>query len=399
MRASSRPFLLLVAASAAIAPASVSGSPTIFSLPEPTPTPTAAPDVEGPADDAGLVPVQPRVITDESSNPVAENQPAAGTDDPAPDASPSTSQPVVQPLPSSTQPPASANPPAQPSITASRPARTSSPGTAPAAAQAPTDTSPADSDPAGAASEIGEPADASAVPGLGESFSADVDALGNEASSDDLAGIPAWIWWLIGALALAALTLAYLLFSRRRPASVQEIEKPVVAGPSPLASIEEAKLALTLDIVSATRSMMMLTIDYRLNVANRSERAIRDLAVSPELTTARRDQPAIPGPSQQQGARSTKKIARIGPHQSEAISGTVQLPVAEIRPIMQGRKPLYVPLLHFELALEQLAPISHSFVIGLPSETSTTRLHPISLDVPPGGLPPLLARKLETGAA
>jgi len=226
-----------------------------------------------------------------------------------------------------------------------------------------------------------------------------VDALGNETSSDDLAGIPAWIWWLIGALALVALTLAFLLYSRRQPAPVKEIEKPVVAGPSPLASIEEAKLALTLDIVSATRSMMMLTIDYRLNVANRSERAIRDLAVSPELTTARRDQPARPGPSQQQGARSTKKIARIGPHQSEAISGTVQLPVAEIRPIMQGRKPLYVPLLHIEIGLEQLAPVKHSFVIGLPSETSTTRLHPISLDVPPGGLPPLLARKLETNAA
>ncbi len=204
------------------------------------------------------------------------------------------------------------------------------------------------------------------------------------------------LWWIVALIGVIVFGVVGWLYTRSRTAPSAIIERPTIAGTQLFQSIEDAKLALTLDILGATRSLRMFTVDYRLRVANRSGRAVRDLAVTPELTSASKGSSDNRGPAVAQGTGDTVRIERVGPHQSEVITGTVQLPVTEIRPILQGSKPLFVPLMQVQLRLQDLPPATHTFIIGLPSATSATRLHPIELDGPPGGFPRLETRQIES---
>ncbi len=204
------------------------------------------------------------------------------------------------------------------------------------------------------------------------------------------------LWWFLALIAVLLFGVFGWLYTRRQTAPSAVIERPTVSGAIALKSIEDAKLALTLDVVGATRSLRMFTVDYRLRVANRSARAVRELAVTPELSSARKGNDELRGPAVAHGTGETVRIDRVGPHQSEVITGTVQLPVGEIRPLLQGSKPLFVPIMKVQLRLPGLAPAVHTFIIGLPSATSATRLHPLELDLPPGGLPRLETRKVDT---
>lgn len=220
---------------------------------------------------------------------------------------------------------------------------------------------------------------------------------GEPEESADLFGEPtSMLWWFLALLAVVLFGVFGWLYTRRQTAPSAVIERPIVSGAIALKSIEEAKLALTLDVVGATKSLRMFTVDYRLRVANRSARAVRELSVTPELSSARKGSDELRGPAVAHGTGETVRIDRVGPHQSEVITGTVQLPVGEIRPLLQGTKPLFVPIMKVQLRLPGLAPAEHTFIIGLPSATSATRLHPLELDLPPGGLPRLETRQVDT---
>lgn len=153
-------------------------------------------------------------------------------------------------------------------------------------------------------------------------------------------------------------------------------------------------MALRLDIASATRSMMMITVDYRLTLANRGDRALRDLAVSAKLVCARRNA-AMPADS---GDQPLQLVERIGPHQSRTIKGTVQLPIAEISPLRQGDTPLLVPLIEMKIEASGQPAKTHKFVLGLPSATNSARLHPIPLNTAPGGIPGMRANEVKDAA-
>lgn len=171
----------------------------------------------------------------------------------------------------------------------------------------------------------------------------------------------------------------------------------VATGPKadPVAEAAPAsKIALQLDVVAASRSIMAFTLEYRLDIANRSDRALRDLSVTARLLCARsggHDQPASDDPLQ--------LIQRIGPHQSRNVSGQVQLPLSAISPLRQGSTPLFIPLLQVTLQASGFPPKTHSYVIGSPSASSATRLHPIPLDTLPGGIPGLRAQEIKDAPA
>lgn len=204
------------------------------------------------------------------------------------------------------------------------------------------------------------------------------------------AAMPAhwWPWAAGGAAALAVLWLGALLLRRRRKPAVLRLAAPTAASairddtaPDP------ARLDLTLDITSATRSLMMFTLEYRLTIANRSGRAVNDLAVAVQLACARRGlaNGAAPGAAQQ-----FTQAERVGPHQSRSVTGTVQLPLSAIAPLRQGQQPLFIPLVHVTLDGAGAAALTRSFVIGTPSNAG--RVHPIRLDTPPGAIPDLTAQ-------
>lgn len=207
--------------------------------------------------------------------------------------------------------------------------------------------------------------------------------------------VPWWAWLAgLGALLLAGLTFVFSKRRKARPALPLAASEPT-PEPEAMAAAPLPRIDIALEIVTASRSVMMFTLEYRLTFANRTDRAVRDLNVSAQLASARRD-----GSNEAPiaGGQPVGTIERIGPHQTRTLSGTMQLPITDIRAILQGRKPIFIPLLHLTLESAGQEPLVRSYVVGTPSAASQGRLHPIPLDTPPGGVPGLKAREISLAA-
>jgi hypothetical protein len=353
---------LALAAAAWLLPAAPLGAQQTFSLPppSPTPSPTPTPAPAGPADERAGVEIPPRAAPSATPEPAAT--PASG---PSPAASAPT-PPLRLPTRENDAAPAATS-----AAPASSPAASVAPETAPAP-----QTPPATPDVAqGAAAPLTAPDAANAEPAT--------------APADD-AG-----WWpyLAGGLgALALLGTGALLWRRRTP-RVPQLPAPALAGAAPAAPPPQdpPRLDLMLEITAASRSLMTFTLEYRLVIANRSARAVNDARVAVQLVCARSSGGGAPSAGAAQGLVDA---GRIGPHQSRTVTGTVQLPLSAITPLRQGRTPLFVPLAHVTLAAEGLPAQARTFVIGMPSTLGGTsgRVHPIALDVPPGGIAGLVAQ-------
>jgi hypothetical protein len=205
------------------------------------------------------------------------------------------------------------------------------------------------------------------------------------APSDPL-GAPAfdWRWLAAGAALLASLVGAVLRWRRRKPRVLRLAAQPEHATPDTQAPAPP-RIDVILEIPGATRSVMMFTLRYRVTLANRTDRAVNDLASA---------QRGASNAAPLAAAQAAMQVERIGPHQSRSISGEVQLPLAAISPLMQGQTPLFIPLLHLTIEGEGQQALARSFVIGTPSG-GEGRVQPIVMTGPPGALPPLKARAID----
>lgn len=198
-----------------------------------------------------------------------------------------------------------------------------------------------------------------------------------------------WVWLAAAAALLAGLIAGVGLWRRRKPKVLR------LAVPPPIAEDGEQpalpRLDLAIDITAATRSVMMFMIQYRLTITNRTDRAVSDLAVAVQLTSAQRE---VSNAAPLAAARNLARVERIGPHQSRSITGEVQLPLAAINPIMQGRTALFIPLVHVTLEGEGQQALARSFVVGGAGDTEG-RVRPLPLDIPPGSVAGLRARAIE----
>ncbi len=345
------PACLTAAALALTAPLLAQQQPGTFTLPEATPTPSPAP--AGPADERAGVAIPPRAVPSAAPSPVIEPLPA-----PSATRSPSPSpRDILTPSPSATPRPA-------PQVSASAPAPVATPSDSATG-------DPLTLPPAGPQVVPAAPATTPSV------------AVG-EPQFD-------WTdWWPLVASALAAIAVlsGFAAWRRRKP-KVARLAPPVDAGvtAAPASSDDAPRLDLTLEIISATRSVMMFTVQYRLNIANRSDRAVTDLAAAVQLACARASGGNAPSAG---AAQSNAGIARVGPQQARSITGTVQMPLSAIAPLRQGQTPMFVPLVHVTLEGESLPAQARTFVIGTPSPSG--RVHPILLDAPPGGIAGLVAQ-------
>ncbi len=198
-----------------------------------------------------------------------------------------------------------------------------------------------------------------------------------------------WRWLAAGALVLTSLAGGWLVWRQRKPKVLRLA--PPVAAPKEAEPPAPPRIDISLDIPGASRSLMTFTLRYRITLANRSERAVNDLALAVQLTTARQGQSnAAPLAA----ARSIARVERIGPHQSRSVTGEVQLPFAEIAPVIQGRIRLFIPLLHVTVEGEGQQRLVRSFVIGTPG-MAEGRVQPLRMDILPGSLPDLRARAIE----
>ncbi len=163
------------------------------------------------------------------------------------------------------------------------------------------------------------------------------------------------------------------------------------AAPIPSAP---ARIDIDIEIVRATRSVMNFTLDYRLNLANRTPNAVRDVSISAILTSAQSG--AAPGSTALGFDRPQPVIIpRIGPNKTHSESGQVQLPTSKLQVMRQGNVPLFVPLLQITVIQGNGEPVTRHYVVGQPSTASAARLQPIPLNTPPGGIPGLRVRELD----
>ncbi|MEL6738821.1 MAG: hypothetical protein AAFO28_07825, partial [Pseudomonadota bacterium] len=97
--------------------------------------------------------------------------------------------------------------------------------------------------------------------------------------------------------------------------------------------------------------------------------------------------------------QSLGEIARIGPQQSHTLEVSLELPMVDVRMLRQGAVPVFIPLVHITLEGAGARARTSSFVIGTPSGSSRSRLHPIPLDTSPGAIKGLLANPVKPPAA
>jgi hypothetical protein len=375
---------LLAASAAALAltlgtPVAAQQSGGTFSLPPSRPSPTPAP--AGPADERAGVAIPPRAVP--TARPTA-------TPTPAP-----TAAPTVAPTATPTIPPRAVIDAAPTPRTAASPAPSPTRERAPqAGASAPSVAQPLPSPSPEASPEAGGvPAFPSApAPEAAAPSQAPAPSLAPATASDPLAALPQWWPYAAGGLGAAVLLGlgGWLAMRRRKPKVLRLAAHPAAASASePEALPDLSDLHLILDVTSATRSIMMFTLGYRLTISNRSGRAVGNVTSAVELVCARAS--AGRGPSAG-AAQALGGIERIGPHQARSISGEVQLPLSAIQPLRQGTKPVFVPLVHVTLEAEGLPAITKSFVVGPRSPSG--RVHPIGLDQGPGGIAGLVAQAI-----
>lgn len=377
IRTPARLCVYTAAALALFAPLAAQEQPGGFTLPQPTPTPTPAP--AGPADERAGVSIPPRSV------PAPRIEPRAVlTPQPVPPT-------IVSPLPTarSTPRPAIISP-------TPRPAPTSSGIPLPAAPDGPV--AVPETEPATVPDSVPLP--------LPEASGAATPTLPAATPAPSFALPDWWLWAAGGLIGLAVLGAGLLLRRRRAPKVLRLAARPPGMGRdapaadpatshAPAASATELvpanALAISLDVVGATRSVMMFTLQYRLTLANRTAHAVGDVSLAVELACARRgaSNGASPG-----AAQKLEQITRIGPHQTRTFTGEVQLPLSQIAPLRQGNLTLFIPLAHVTLEGEGQPAFARSFVIGTPSAAGTGRLHPIRLDIPPGSIPDLRAQSI-----
>ena len=363
-----RTSLSLIALAAALPGTVQAQSVSDFTL-QPAPTPSATPQAQGPADTQNGVTLRPRAVN--TPTPTPAPVPSA-TPTPAPRPTPTASAPApVRPTPRATPLPTvtpreAAPASVQPQVIATPTTGESAPAATTTPAPQPT--------PTGATSPLGLPTTA-AVPAEGEG---------------DFPWLP-----LGGAALLALLGAGFFAWKRRRDAIVPEIERPVVASPTPkpAASVAEA-LQVRVEYDKLIRSMAFATLKYRMTLVNRTDSPLTDLSVGIDLVSAH-----AAAPMEEQVATKTTgleerhTIARMAPRQSMVLEGEIRLAIAGANIIRQGRYPLLVPLMRVRVDGPGEGALLKTFVVG-PGNPAGGRVQPIRLDEGPRTYAPIAQREL-----
>lgn len=338
------------------APLSVAAqqSPQDFTLPEPTPSNTPVP--QGPVDDTGIIPVGPRVIPTATPTPTA-----VPTTAPIP-------APAASPTAAPTRTPASSTPPA---TGAARPA---APSPVPALQEpAVTVDQPA---------ATGSPLDLPALPGAEAGTATPLPPVMDDAATPAGERAFPWVYAIGGILALLALAAGWAVWRRRR----ENTPPPAIKRPVVDAALDQVgssalppRYDVSFEVEGITRSLMAVMVAGRIVVKNRGERAIRDVALLAELTSAHHPSAKTPGNLHQIGT-----IERIGPHQSHREKINLRLPLDQVAGMRRDGVPFFVPLLRLEAAVEGTDPQRLDLVLGTLPPGAGHKLQPLRLDGPPG---------------
>jgi hypothetical protein len=221
-------------------------------------------------------------------------------------------------------------------------------------------------------------------------------------------------WLLGGGLLLLALGgFAGWVVSRRLPLRERGVKAPVIERPrvvpppapqpepiperaaiaeppAPRESAAHEPLALLLEPLRLSLTLMNASLAYRLEVANHGSAALEALSIRADMISAhasmtREQQLAGPGAS----APTVHRIDRLEPGESRVVEGEFRLPFPSIIPIRQGDAALMLPLARFRAQAQGTAPVTKTFAVGQPGAGG---LQPFRLDLGPRVYPQLVQR-------
>ncbi|WP_432200921.1 hypothetical protein ACRAQ7_01295 [Erythrobacter sp. W53] len=375
-------FLVLCALGFGVSAAPIAHAQSVqqFELP-PAPTPSETPQVQGPVDIDGPVPVAPRAIE---------------TDPPA--SSPTPTE-TFEPILTAPGDDAQAEAPARVEQDQNRSSsRSAGPATAPAP-QAITDADGLTPSPERSPGVIEPPQAPATAPPV------------RAAEAEETAALSSQFWlWIAGVTALLLAAAGVYVLRRSKPSKPAPTIAPPIARPeksergvpatdtsSPAAT---EPLSVQVEVISLSRSLMNATLAYRVTVLNKTNEAVSNIVLGADLTSAGQGRPL----EQQVALPDTAlpirhETPRMSAGQSKRFEGQVQLPLNQAVAIRQGKTALLVPLLRLRLTADGAQPLVKTLIIGQAGVNSglggNTRLQPFALDDGPRSWSPIAHRQLD----
>jgi hypothetical protein len=130
-----------------------------------------------------------------------------------------------------------------------------------------------------------------------------------------------------------------------------------------------------------TLTLMNATLGYRLTLTNAGPEPLEDIAIAADLIGAHGSLPRevlLAGPATE--LPIGHRLAGLAPGESAEVAGEVRVPLAQLRPISQGRAQLFVPLARFRIDAKEQEPRCFTLVAGQPSPSGNGAIQPVRLD-------------------
>ncbi len=162
------------------------------------------------------------------------------------------------------------------------------------------------------------------------------------------------------------------------PAAAPAIQKPL-----PAISADQSAIALVLDPVRLSATLINTNLSYRLSVTNTGAAALSDVVVAGGMISAHASLPV-----EQQLATDGQmldllhQIDVLGPGETAELSGDLRLPLPQITPIRSGRALLFIPLARFRVETASETTRA-TFVIGETPPVAEAALLPFRIDMGP----------------
>ncbi len=204
--------------------------------------------------------------------------------------------------------------------------------------------------------------------------------------------------WQLVPVGLGFIGLGVFLFRRRRPQPVHQeealadAESPMVlpelddlsSAPAPApAPAEPDWLALEMEPVRFSVSLVNATLQYRLRLTNLLGHDVGPLAIAADMIGAHA---SLPEDSQLgrdgAGLELRHELALLGAGQTSELKGELRLPLAAVTPIRSGAATLIVPLVRLRVEAPGLT-LARAVVVGESPAAPGGLLRPFRLDTGP----------------
>ena len=158
---------------------------------------------------------------------------------------------------------------------------------------------------------------------------------------------------------------------------------PATQRPLPAIGTDQSAIALMLDPVRLSATLINTNLSYRLSVTNTGAAALSDVVVAGGMISAHASLPV-----EQQLATDGQmlellhQIDVLGPGETAELSGDLRLPLPQITPIRSGQALLFIPLARFRVETASDTTLA-TYVIGETPPVAEAALLPFRIDMGP----------------